>query len=254
MVATRGLVKVSSSHHEVHSDGEVWVKVARDDTLTAADEILVDARVLSALAVDVSIHEWTDGRTAHMTPTLGRPCTAERYEASAVLAALRRCWTAVAPSTGPVLADSSVMIERTVEKVQERVHDRQDREILLSCLPRTWPEGLARLQRGVCHTDPHAGNLLVSDNDELVLIDWESAVYGPAVLDEACVAFSLWFAGRHDEAVNSMSDSVLSAPIVATKAVSAASWAHPRLGRDAMFERLRAGDDLLRACALVGQA
>lgn len=146
------------------------------------------------------------------------------------------------------------MIERTAEKVHERVHDHQDREILLSCLPRTWPEDLAHLQRGVCHTDPHAGNLLVSDNDELVLIDWESAVYGPAVLDEACVAFSMWLAGRHDEAVNSMSDSVLSAPIVATKAVSAASWAHPRLGRDAMFERLRAGDDLLRACALVGQA
>lgn len=254
MAATAGLTKVSHSHHEVYTDGDLWLKVARDGSAQATEEILTDARVLDALGVDVSVHEWFDGRTAHATPTLGLPCTDEHYDPPGVLFALRRSWGCVDPSRGPDLADATVMVERTAGKVRSRVLDPLDREWLFSHLPHTWPAALTRVPRGICHTDPHAGNVLVESAGGLVVIDWESAVYGPVVLDEGCVAFSLWLAGRRDEAAASMSDAEVSAPIVMTKAVSAASWAWPRLGRDAMLERVRAGEELLRACGVDAQA
>lgn len=234
----------SWTHHEVYTDGSSWLKVARDTSHMARGEVETDARVLSALGWGVGLTQWTDGRIAHRTPHMGDPCTAEEYDPVSILAWLRGVWARITPETGPQISDASNLVDRTRRKIEIRVQDPDVQRMLLNRLPdQISPnhEGW-----GLCHTDPHVGNIL-SRPDGFVVLDWESALYGPSELDAVGVALSLWNSGRREDAVAVINDREAAAPLITTKATSGASWAWANVGPEHMWERLQAGDDLLAA-------
>lgn len=234
----------SQTHHEVYTSGSSWLKVARDSSRMAAGEIETDARVLSALGWGVGLTRWRDGRIAHRTSHMGEPCTVEEYDPFSILAWLRGAWERITPETGPQIPDASLLIDRTRRKIEIRVQDPDVQRMLLDRLPdqiSPHHEGW-----GLCHTDPHVGNILARP-DGLIVLDWESALYGPVGLDAAGVALSLWNTGRREDAVAVINDREAAAPLIITKATSGASWAWANAGPELMRERLQAGDALLAA-------
>ena len=232
----------SKTHHEVYTGGASWLKVARDSSAMAEGEIRTDAPVLAALGQDVALTRWRDGRLAHLTSHLGDPCREDEYDPLPILAQLRDAWSRINPETGPPLKDVHDWIGRTQQKIGIRVQDTEVRRMLLDKLPdriSSSDEGW-----GLCHTDPHVGNVLTGP-DGFVVLDWESALYGPGELDAAAVALSLWNLGRHEDSVAVISNREEAAPLIVTKATSGASWAWANVGPELMHQRLQACDDLL---------
>lgn len=232
----------SKTHHEVYTDGDRWLKVARDSSAMAEGEIRTDASVLAALGREVGLNRRHDGRLAHLTSHMGDPCPDIEYDPLPILAQLRDAWSRVTPETGPPLKDVNDWIGRTQQKIEIRVQDAEVRQMLLDRLP----DRISTSEEswGLCHTDPHVGNVLTGP-DGFVVLDWESALYGPAELDAAAVALSLWNLGRHADAVEVISNREEAAPLITTKATSGASWAWANVGPELMQQRLQACDDLL---------
>lgn len=237
--------EISRSHHTVYSDGHTWAKVAREASAAARREIATDAAVLGRLGVDVALRSCGD-RLVHFTPTLGEKCPPERFDPYVVIGKLARYWSAITPESGLDLPRVELLVDSVEAKIRARVSDPGDQQYLLNALPNPPSRPSRTKPMGLCHTDPHAGNWLTGA-DGLVLIDWESAMYGPAYVDEACVAWTLWMLGRQAEAAHFMPAHDSAAEVVLAKSISAASWAWQRLGREAMLERVRAGQVL--ACA-----
>ena len=131
------------------------------------------------------------------------------------------------------------------QRVESRVDDLDYRNELISRIPRSISYDLDS-PIGLCHTDLHAGNILTA-RDGIVIIDWESAMYGSREIYQSSLMYSLWLSGRRSDALRIGARTPEAQHFIVAKAVSAASWAYAHSGREASDARLQAGLSLLEA-------
>lgn len=224
----------STSHHTVLSDGETWVKLARDSSDVAAAELGREHAVLAALGVE---HSFDPGPPAVLTtPHLGERITEEEYLAGEFLPTLRSYHDKRVAG----LPDGGDRVGMIREKVTRRVP-----EPALA----GWCHGILDAADDadltgdtLCHSDPHPGNWLRTPDGGLVLIDWESAALAAPELDAASVAYSMFTAGRADAGrglglLDGLDLQVFST-CLAVKIASGISWVRGAHGLSAARERV----------------
>lgn len=234
---------ISQSNHDVFTDGVDWLKVAYDTSPKARHLIWNEIEIFDAIGIDVRQVEY-DGRLGHVTPYLGEPVDPQRFDVDSVLALMDRLWATV-PEEAVDLPRAFELGEIVKRRVETRVDDLDYRNELISRIPRSIPYDL-EAPVGLCHTDLHAGNILTA-GDGFVIIDWESAMYGPRAIYRASLMYSLWLSGRRSDALRIGARTPEAQHFVMAKAISAASWAYSHFGRDAADVRLQAGMSLLEA-------
>lgn len=234
---------VSQSNHDVLTDGADWMKVAYDDSVKAKQMIEVEAQIFDAIGIDVMRTEHK-GRPAHLTPFLGTTVDPNDFAPHTVLDLMDRLWSSV-PVEALNIPQSHQFAEIVQQRVVNRVQYRGFRLELLSHLPEN-DSFVPGTQIGLCHTDLHTSNILES-TDGLVIIDWESAMYGPRAIYRASLMYSLWLTKRYEAALLLKEYSFEAQNFVLTKAVSAASWTYPRFGYEESERRLEAGTALVDA-------
>lgn len=168
---------ISQSHHSVFSDGEVFLKKARDNG--GSSEIVLEYTVQKSLGIESALIPGPP--VSLLTPNYGEQLTS--LNESIVREAVR-VMNEIAVNTKKDIEDLSSIApsvndfrEKVERKIAWRVSEGRNPAKLFSFLPemREFDEDSYVL----CHCDPRPENWLRDESGKLILIDWESAVIAP---------------------------------------------------------------------------
>lgn len=187
---------VSESHHTVYSDGEVFFKQARSDE--AASEIVLEYTVQKILGFESRLIPGPP--VSLLTPNYGAQLTGldskivrESVQTMYKTSQVKSEDMLELKSLAPTVNDFRDKVE---SKLAWRVANKKNPTKLFKILPEE--ENFNEDSLVLCHCDPRPENWLRNDNDELILIDWESAVLAPWEFAVASYASYVYEYGRPD--------------------------------------------------------
>ena len=170
---------VSHSHHNVYSDGDMFLKRSRSDE--GSPEIVLEYVVQKALGRDAALLPGPP--VSLLTPRYGNPLgvyhRSEAFGRGAV-----RAIVDIADSTRSSLGelaslapDANTLRTKVERRIAQRLSQGRNPVSLFDCLPD--PLDLSAADLILAHGDPRPENWIRSSDGSLVLIDWESAILAP---------------------------------------------------------------------------
>ena len=181
-----GSPPTSRTHHDVWAlPDATWLKVARDRSPIAADQITREVAVTRALGRTITAGMAWDGRPAFLTRDLGSPVRGPLTpELVAVLLAQLEGYGRVMVPSG-VLPAGATWSGRAQGKIIDRLTDSRDAATRDWCLARADTDCGVLRGSSLAHTDAHLGNWVVDPAGVCHLLDWESAMVSVPAVDRA---------------------------------------------------------------------
>lgn len=173
----------SKRNHIVEKDGILWYKSPDPQFKESDEKIYREAIVLEFLRIP---HAYEDNIL--ITPTLGKPVQSlsqmKVYQMTRKMTELPTCPTHLQRHIGRP-SDMETRVRRNISsRIGEKYPD------LSGHLYSMIPEQPSPTPTQLVHTDPHVGNWVEKDG-EMVLLDWESAMFGFSEMDLSALWLSL---------------------------------------------------------------
>lgn len=174
---TNNMTLVSESRHKVFTDGQNFMKQARNNE--NAHEIVLEYSVQKALGQNVKLLPGPP--VSLLTPNLGnqivelnkgivRKQTNKIFELKSLDKNILKEIAELAPNINSIRSS----IKR---RIHERIAEDKVPESLLKFVPKELD--LSKFNLTLVHADPRPENWVVSDSGEILMIDWESACFAP---------------------------------------------------------------------------
>lgn len=168
---------ISSSRHQVYSDGVYFLKSARNNE--NAHEIVLEYSVQKALGQNVKL--FPGPPVSLLTPNLGKQVT--ELNSETVRKQSQRISTMKDLDKNTLqeiseLAPNINSIRNSIKKrIFERISESKVPESLLNFIPKELD--MNKFDLTLVHADPRPENWVINDSGDLVMIDWESACFAP---------------------------------------------------------------------------
>lgn len=168
---------ISQSHHKVYSDGTVFLKKSRSDQ--GSSEIVLEYSVQKLLGIESKLIPGPP--VSLLTPNYGVQLTSlnetivrESVRTMFQISETTRVNLNELEGIAPTVNHFRDKVER---KIAWRVSEGRNPVKLFKILPEALEIDTELLV--LCHCDPRPENWLINDENQLLLIDWESAVLAP---------------------------------------------------------------------------
>jgi|SRR5699024_5317087 len=207
---------ISQTHHSVFelSDGRIYKKT-RENTPESISEIFRDYSINYALDRNIEWHQ-----TGFTIDNLGTQLDSlDDISFTEIITLIEELFsTKIDDSILLSLNDWVVSIKN---KVTNRLKDYP--ELCNWALYKIDSLNIGDYKElGIAHTDPHAGNILISNIGEPKLIDFETSVLGPIEVSFSCLAYSLYLM-KDFQNIKSI-EPYIDSTLFTLKAISSLSW------------------------------
>lgn len=212
---------VSSSHHEVYRLNDGWLKVARDNSDHAREELLRELYINEKIGIR-SCATKDQGRFAILTEHLGEPLYTWNHDL------VEQCLEYM--ESLPTVEGSFMNAKEWADRVVEKVAFRSK-----SMLPHLNGIDMSRITGDrLVHTDPHLRNWVKAPSG-VRLIDWETGIRSDLDVLKAVMVYFFVFEKQYDFA-NMVAERITNPEtammVIHLKSVSNASWAVSKFMED----------------------